>query len=197
MEPVVVSVTVDTAALEARLGALAERALAEALAGGLAEAGACLVGRIVANAEADGIRSRTGHLLGSVGLWSEPGAVDALEVFVGVPADSPAARYAYLLTDEDVHVLPRGHEYLAIPTGENLTAAGVARYDSPRQLDDLVFRGLTAGVMVGEEYRPYFALATDVWIFGRGSMERAADEGRAEMVALVQERVDALLEESA
>lgn len=195
MEPIVVSVSIETAALERRLGALAEAALAAALGRGLAEAAGYLAGAVVTVSERDGLAARTGSLRRSVGVWPAPGAVDGLQLFVGIPEDAPAAKYAYLLGDEDIHIVPQGHPYLAIPIGENLTGAGVARFASPRQVPGLVFRGLTAGIMVGEEYHAYFALVTDVWIFGRGSLGTAAEEEYGEMVRVAQERVDQLLAE--
>ena len=190
----VVNIPVETQRVEAALGALADEALQGALAAGLAEAAEYLAGAIVAQAVADGITPRSpAGLLTQVGQW--PGsAAEGLTYYVGVPDASPVARYAYLLTEADKHIVPLGHKYLAIPVGPNLTGGGLPRLHSPRELGpDIVWRGRTAGLMVGDRYEAWFALTPEVWIFGRGSMERAAEDGLAEMIDTVQRRVDELL----
>ena len=53
--------------------------------------------------------------------------------YVGVLAQSPAAKYAGLL-EQGGDITPSGHPYLAIPIGDALTPSGVPRYLSPRDV---------------------------------------------------------------
>ena len=214
MDAMTISVSVDAAGLEqlsARLGTLAGDALRAALAAGLAEAGQYAAGEIVMRADEAGIKGRTGSLLPSISTWSQRGA-DGLEVFVGVPDESPAARYAYLLTDATVRIVPQGHPYLTIPIGDNLSGAGVGqqgigdipddqlrfRRDVPVYVDwhgGMVFQGLTAGTISGKHYHPLFALVRSVTIKGRNVFDPAIEASHETMVETVQARVDALLAE--
>lgn len=185
-----VTLRVDTAAAEAQLGDVAERGLLAALLAGLGRAANIAAGEVQMRYKEAGLKSPTGTLAQSIGCW--PG-IERLTWWVGVPDDSPAARYAYLITEDDAHIVPRGHKYLAIPIGENLTPAGVALVKSPRQVSGLVFRGQTAGVLVGEEYHPWFALTKEVWIFGRGILEDGTRASELAMRAAVQAEVDKVM----
>lgn len=197
MQGVTVQVDLSGAAAAAlRLGVLSAESIAQRLASGLAAAAEEIAGDIVLRAVEAGLQSRTGSLLGSVGSWPAEGD-GQLTVYVGVPDDSPAARYSYLLGEQYRVIRPQGHKYLAIPIGENLTGAGVARYASPRQVDDLVFRGRTAGILQEERYVPLFALVEEVTIVGRGVFEAAIEAAAPTLPERVRGPLDALLAEVA
>ena len=175
--PITIDVTVKAEAVAAALGALAGAELIAACSRGLA-AGLEYVAGFVAQAAgaggAAGLNQPTGMLAQSIrGALDAPGAIAG---HVGVPADSPAAGHAWLLTDADFVIMPQGHPYLAIPVGANLTGAGVAGNDSPLSAfgtsgaghfetgrpvtvnwgGGFVFTGLTFGFGYGEAYQPYF-----------------------------------------
>lgn len=171
----------------------AQTALAQALGSGLMQAANEMSEAVREAAIAAGLTSRTGTLLNSITYWP---AADPLTCYVGVPNESPAAHYAYLLTDEDVQIVPKGHKYLAIPMGDNLQGSGTPRYDSPRQLADLgqvEWRGRTVGLLIGGEYHPYFALVESVWIFGRGVLESSIEAQTDEAAKTIRSHVEQLI----
>lgn len=196
MKPVGVTVTVESGALQARLGELAGPKLAEALSAGLALALMLAAGEVQITASEVGMQQRSGMLSDSILGWLTNDG--ALEGFVGVPGDSPAAKYAYLLTDAIKTIVPQGHPYLAIPVAANLTGAGVPRFSSPTQLpagefvagqpvpidwggQRSTFEGLSYGIVKSETrtesidgrtrrrragYDPYFVLVHGVHVQG-------------------------------
>ena len=183
---------ISTEAAEERLGAAAGDRIIAALTEGLALACTYAAGEVQMKA-AQSLKSRTGELQRGIGHW--PGGSDeGLRRYIGVPADSPAAKYAYLLGEDDVTIVPIGHKYLAIPIGANLTGSGVARMKSPLDIprDQIEFRGATVGVgdITGEDYTPLFALVTSVTICGRDVLYEALLGAEARMTDVVQETVD-------
>lgn len=201
-----IRVEIDARAVLDRFGVLASQELDRALSAGLDEAGQYGLGQVVLEAASKGLQSRTGTLLNSI-AWTHQEA--KLEGAVGVPSGTPAAKYAYLLTEESRTIVPEGHPYLAIPIGGARTAAGVATFSSPRQVAGLTFRrgekvevhwgkggtlsGLTAGIMAGEKYLPLFVLLGKTVVRGRDVIGPALDAARGTMTATVQERVDELI----
>lgn len=185
------NISVDTQQAAAKLGVLGGAALSGALATSLA-AGAQDAGAALQEAVLEaGLLGPTGSLAGTAGAW--PDASDELGWYIGVPDDSPARRYAWLITGEVKTIVPKGHRYLAIPIGENLTGAGDARFSSPRDVVGLVFRGRTAGIVTGDDYTPLFALVESVTIAGRNVLEPTVEQERTRITESVQQAVDELV----
>lgn len=137
-----IDITLEADLVAAALEADSERML-EALARGLLRGGDAAASAVALAAREAGIESRSGQLLGSIAAWPEDDEADGPAIRVGVMPDTAAARYAYLLTDAVAAIAPVKGKYLAIPVGENLTGAGVARYASPRDVPDGEFeRGM-------------------------------------------------------
>jgi len=143
-----------------------------------------------------GLTPRSPHgLFPSIGAWP----ASELLAYVGVPAESPAIRHAWLLTEEDKHIVPHGHPFLAIPIGDNVTGGGIGGglFASPRDIprDQIAWRGRTVGTVTAKRgiYHPLFALVEEVWIFGRGALEAAAEAAPGPAAETVQRHVDALL----
>lgn len=207
MTDVALNITIDAGRATQRLGELADGLLADALARGLLAALDLGASAVTMAAQEAGIQQRTGALLRSIGFWPDPR--NELAGYIGVPEESPAARYAYLLSDAVKAITPVRGEYLAIPVGAGLTPAGVPRYGSPRDVDGLVFKpggeapaawaegdifhGLVAGVMTGQDFTPLFALVRGVTVQGFNVLEPAVQGAVPEMTAAVQREVDALL----
>lgn len=191
-----VRVQVDADALMARLGEAAGERFRAALRSGLEEAIEIAAGETIVEADSKGIRSRTGTLLNTVAGRMDDG--EALSGRVGVFSDSPAAKYAYLLGDEDVEIVPVNAKALTIPIEGNLTPAGVPRYPSVAALE-AVFgnkvhrRGGVIGVGNDPDFIPYFALVSSVVVHGRNVLEPAAEKALPAMIDIVQEHVDLLL----
>jgi hypothetical protein len=195
--PLEINIAVDAAVAERKLGVLAGPALRAALVEGLNEAAEIGAGRVVTEARAKGLAQRTGSLLGSVAAW--PDAGDPLTRRIGVPEDSPAARYAYLLTAESRDIRPVNAKALAIPFGDNLTGAGVARYPTPRDLvaafgEQNVFFGKRTIGVTGSRFRSaiYFVLSFGVTVRGRDVIDPALTAATADMTTAVQAAVDGL-----
>jgi len=103
--------------------------------------------------------------------------------WVGVPARTPAGRYAYLLGEQTKTIRPVSAQNLWIPIGDNLRADGTARY-TPRQAMELpgVFihrtRSDHAVVLrrVNGNLRRLFVLKKQVEVSGRRVILDAAEQ---------------------
>jgi len=189
-------IDVDTDAVVARLGELASEQFDRALQRGMVEGLDYAASEVVQLAN-PAEHSRTGTLLNSiVGELDKP---ENLRGFVGVPEESPASKYAYLLTDEVKTITPVTAEALTIPVGANLTAAGVPTYPSVAALEE-VFPGKVhrRGRAIGVEteagvFEAYFGLAASVTVQGWDVLEPGVEAARDDMVRAVQDRVDELV----
>jgi hypothetical protein len=128
------------------------------------------------------LKRRTGLLAKTVDTW--PGE-NMLETVVCVPANSPVCKYAWLLSDETKTITPKRGKSLAIPAGEGLTPAGVARWSGPREASaqlgsdrtffirkngQLLF-GYKRGNIGGKgKFRLLFVLTRSVMIQGTGAL---------------------------
>jgi hypothetical protein len=189
-------VDVDAEALLAKLGVAAGPRLVAEMRAGLGEGLMLAAGEVQVEAGSKGIQSRTGNLLGTIAGKLDPG--EQASGRVGVFDDSPAVKYAYLLGDEDKHILPVNAKALTIPIDGNLTGAGVATYANVAALKavfgDKVHRhGGVIGVGNDPDFIPYFALVSDVWVHGRDVLEPGTEKAVPAMVETVQGRVDRLL----
>ena len=118
------------------------------------------------------LKRRTGQLARAIDGWM----AGELEGVVGVRDDAAVARYKWLLGDEEKTITPTRGKFLAIPIGENLTGAGVARFSSPRQVPGGFFvrtRGkLLFGYKRGKKgkFRALFVLVKSVFVQGTGAL---------------------------
>ncbi|HOQ06045.1 MAG TPA: hypothetical protein PKY88_12625 [Anaerohalosphaeraceae bacterium] len=121
------------------------------------------------------LRRRTGNLARALAGWM----LSDLEAAVGVRPFSGVDAYAWLLTDEVKTIRPRTARLLAVPIGENLTAAGVPRFRSPREVPNgFFFRSAAGNLLFGyrlgkterARIRPLFALVPEVTVFGSGAL---------------------------
>jgi hypothetical protein len=152
------------------LGAMGDALLAAAQTG-LEAGGKLAAGTVVRDyLSGQALKRRSGLLSKAVDSWSAA----PLDIVVGVPEGSSAGKYAYLLGDETKHIAPHAGKYLAIPIGEGLTASGVARYSSPRQVPDGFFVRTGGRLLFGYKngkkgkFRALFVLVTSVMVQGTG-----------------------------
>ena len=143
------------------------------------------------------LHRRTGNLARSIqGVVTGPG-----EGMIGVPAGAGVEAYQWLLGDEQKTITPTRGKFLAIPIGENLTGAGVARYTSPRQVTDGFFVKTKSGRLLfgyknGKKgrFRPLFTMVTSVLVQGSGALLDGVMEAIPDMTAAIQQSVDKAIE---
>lgn len=194
-EPLKVKVSVKADAVVRRFGALAGEKLDQALRSGLSTALDLGASGVVGKALERGVQSRSGTLLNEIRGRLEEG--DEPGGFVGVPDESPARKYAGLLTAGGIR--PTTKKALTIPIAENLTGAGVARFASVAALEAAFPSGVVRvkrllGVSIEGEFTPFFLLSKHVR--GRDALEPGLDEAQPEMVGAVQDSVDKLTADS-
>jgi hypothetical protein len=138
------------------------------------------------------LKRRTGNLARSIqGVVTGPG-----EGMIGVPAGTAVDKYQWLLGDEQKTITPTRGQYLAIPIGENLTGAGVARYSSPRQVEGGFFVATKGRLLFGYKrgakgkFRPLFTLVKSVLVQGSGALYDGVMESLDDMTAAIQQSVD-------
>jgi hypothetical protein len=150
-------------------------------------------------------RSPTGTLSNEIQSFPDP-AGDPLTRLIGVPPQSPAAKYAYLLGDEVKIILPVKGQYLTIPTDANLQGSGTPRYKTPRDIELQAmgghFRRLAGKLFfgieeAGQRFVAFFALVKKSVVRGRNILRPAIDGAAPQMTAILQERVDELLSQGA
>lgn len=118
------------------------------------------------------LKRRTGMLARNVAGWMG----GKLHAIIGVRANSTVDAYKWLLGDEDKTIVPKKSKFLAIPIGEGLTSAGVARFSSPRQVPDGFFVRTKGRLLFGYKkgkkgkFRPLFTLVKSVFVQGTGAL---------------------------
>ncbi len=146
----------------------------DAISKGLAEGAKVAAGSIIVNyLRGQSLKQRTRALARSVDGW----LANPTEAIVGVRENSAVEKYKWLLGDEDMTITPKKAKFLTIPIGENLTAAGATRYDSPRQVPDGFFiRSKNDQLLFGRKngkrgkFRPLFVLVKSVFVQGSGAL---------------------------
>jgi len=93
------------------------------------------------------LKRRTGSLARAIDGWLE----GDFEGVVGVKSNSTVGKYAWLLSDEEKTIRPKRAKFLAIPIGEGLTPAGVARFSSPRDVPDGFFVKTGGSLLFGRK----------------------------------------------
>lgn len=141
------------------------------------------------------LKRRTGRLAGAIeGLLLKP-----FEAVIGVHKRSDALvnKYAWLLGDEQMTITPKSSKFLAIPVGEGLTKAGVARYKSPRDVPEGFFVKSKAGQLLfgikrGKrgKFRPLFVLVKSVFVQGTGALADGVLESQDKITDAIQTEVD-------
>lgn len=156
----------------AELGALGP-AVIKAAGAGLAKGVKYAASRVASDyLTGQALKRRTGLLAKSIDGWME-GVLDAV---VGVRKPSAVGRYKWLLGDEQMTITPKRSKFLAIPIAEGLTAAGVARYASPRQVEGGFFVRTGGKLLFGYKrgkkgkFRPLFTLVKSVLVQGSGAL---------------------------
>ncbi len=187
-----VTIKPDVSGVKGGLDAIV-RQVAEALAQGLNAAGQVGVRHVVLEADARGIKARSGALFASIKSLE----IDDLTIEVGVPDASPARKYAGLLTAGGIR--PKKGRALTIPIGKGATRGGTGRFtsvaDAEAQLGKQLFRvGRTLGFNDGRnKFQPVFVLVSHVR--GRNVLEPAIDKAKDEMTEAVQQVVDEVIKE--
>ena len=144
------------------------------------------------------LKTRTGFLRKSIDGWM----VGDFEGVVGVRPNAATEKYAWLLGDESKTIVPRNGKFLAIPIGENLTGAGVARFSSPRQVPDGFFVRTGGRLLFGYKhgkkgkFRALFTLVKSVFVQGTGALADGVLEAQDQMVETIQDEVDRAIGQS-
>jgi len=174
------------------LGAMGN-AVRAAAARGLAQGGQLAAGVVVRDyLSGQSLHRRTGTLAREIASWM---ASDC-DCVIGVPNDSPARKYAWLLGDEKKTIRPTSAKFLTIPIGENLTGAGVARYSSPREVPKGFFVRTGGKLLFGYKrgtrgkFRALFALVKSVTIQGSSALIDGVTASVDDMTAAIQTEID-------
>ena len=156
----------------ADMGAMG-RSVVEAVAAGLQKGGKIAAANVIENyLTGQALKRRSGGLARAVDSWP----VTDTDVVIGVREGAAVDRYKWLLGDESKTIVPKNSRFLTIPIGEGLTAAGVPRYSSPRDVQDgfiVKTKGrLLFGYKRGKKgkFRPLFILVKSVFIQGSGAL---------------------------
>lgn len=143
------------------------------------------------------LKSRTGFLRKSVQAWMES---DTLAI-VGVRPNTAVEKYKWILGGETKTITPTHGRYLAIPIGEALTSAGVARYRSPRDVTDGFFVRSKGQLLFGRKngkrgrFRPLFTLVTRVTVKGSDALADGVLDSRDNIVAAINNELDKINQE--
>ena len=149
------------------------QAVVEACSEGLKKGVKLAAGKVVSDyLSGQSLKRRTGMLARSVDGWM----AGELEGVIGVKPDSVVSKYAWLLGSEQKTITPKSGKFLAIPIGENLTGAGVARFSSPRQVPDGFFVSTKGKLLFGYKqgkrgkFRALFTLVKSVFVQGTDAL---------------------------
>ncbi|MFA5252840.1 MAG: hypothetical protein WC454_09700, partial [Phycisphaerae bacterium] len=121
------------------------------------------------------LATRSGNLKRAVDGWMA-GELDGV---VGVHDQSAVDKYKWLLGTEQYTITPKKSKFLAIPIAEGLTPSGVARYGSPREVNDgFFFKGKSGGLFFGvqsgktkrSKINVLFTFVKSVTITGSGAL---------------------------
>lgn len=178
------------------LGAMG-KAVRKAVTAGLGEAVKLAAGKVKAEyLSGQSLKRRTGSLARSIDGWLK----SETEGVVGVPSDSAVNKYKWLLGDETKTITPKKGKFLAIPIGENLTAAGVARFKSPRDVKGGFFVRTGGKLLFGYKkgkrgkFRAMFALVRSVTIKGSNALAEGVLASRDDMTKVIQSKVEGAIE---
>ena len=144
---------------------------------------------------------RTGDLRKAIDGWHP----ERFEGVIGITPNSKVDDYAWLLGDNPANqpktIRPKKAKYLAIPIGENLSASGVAKFISPRDVpdgffvktaDQLLF-GYRKGKTKRAKFRPLFVLKKEVQIYDTGALSDGVEDGLHFITDAMKSRIDRVL----
>lgn len=164
----------DAKKIISEVGAMG-KSIAEAVSSGLSKGVKLASGKVVTeHLSGQDLATRTGNLKRAVDGWMEA----AFDGVVGVRESAAVDKYKYLLGTEQVTITPKKGKYLAIPIGAGLTASGVARYSSPRQVPDgFFFTSKMGGLFFGKKFgktdksiKALFTFKKSVVVTGSGAL---------------------------
>jgi len=184
----------DYPATLASLGSLGRR-VAAAVNRGLAVGCRAVAGIVVSQyLSGQALKPRTGALRRSIDGWlygDDHGVI-------GVRDRSAVDKYAWLLGDEQKEITPVKSKFLAVPIGEGLTASGVARYASPREVpggffvrsgERLLF-GYRRGTTGRGKFRALFVLLPSVLVQGSGALYDGVSENLDTLTDGINHEID-------
>ncbi len=137
------------------------------------------------------LKTRSGLLKKAVQGW----VISDFEGVVGVAEGQAVSKYAWLLGDEEKTITPKKGKFLAIPIGENLTGAGVARFSSPRQVEDGFFVKSKGRLFFGRKqgkrgkFRPLFVLVKSVFVQGSGALYDGVMDSLDDMSGAIEDKI--------
>jgi len=176
----------------------AGRDLVPAVSKGLAEGVKFAAGKVISEyMSSQSLKRRSGNLARAVEGWLEK----PLEGIVGVRENAAVSKYKWLLGDEQMTITPKKGRALTIPIGEALTGAGIAKYDSVKNAEDVlgtkIFRlkgRNVLGYKVGKKgkFRPLFVLVKSVFVQGSGALIDGVLDSVDAMSAAIEKRIDAV-----
>lgn len=157
-----------------------EEGVAEALGHGRS---AGLVG-VLQNNFTNFLNVRSGNLRKSITSYEDE--TNKFFGYVGVGSNEGVEKYAWQLTGETVTA--KNGKYLAIPTGANVTASGVARENSPRDFPNGFFvtknGTLLFGQSIGGQFQLLFVLKESVT--GSGMFEELIPKEKPTMIKTIK-----------
>lgn len=176
----------------AELGAMGNAVLS-ACNEGLAEGAQYAATNVVQNfLTGQYLKARSGQLRIAVQGWLDK----PFDAIVGVRPHSKVDRYKWLLGEEDIGpITPKRAKFLTIPIGENLTAAGVARFSSPRQVPEGFFVRTGGKLLFGfkhgkkGKFRPLFVLVKSVYVQPTGALIDGVLDSEDKIVGLIESKV--------
>jgi len=167
-------------------------AIVEAASEGLEEGVNIAAGHVVNEyLSGQSLKRRSGLLAKAVAGWMN----GPLHGVVGVQPNSGVDRYKWLLGDEEKTIRPRNGRYLAIPIGENLTNTGVAKFTSPRQVEDGFFVRTNGILLFGRKngdrgkFRALFVLVESVFVQGTGALADGTMESLDDIVTIIGNKI--------
>lgn len=155
-----------------KLGSMGQ-AVVDACSRGLEKGADVAAGNVVSDyLSGQSLKRRSGQLAREVDGW----LAAPLDAVVGVKPNSTVEKYKWLLGDDQKTIKPKKSKFLAIPIGEGLTSAGVARYSSPRQVPEGFFVRTGGRLLFGYKrgkrgkFRALFTLVKSVFVQGSGAL---------------------------
>lgn len=137
------------------------------------------------------LKRRTGNLARAVDGWM----TGKFHGVVGVHDDAAVSKYSWLLGDEQKTITPTKGKFLAIPIGENRTPSGVAKFNSPRDIEGGFFIKSKGKLLFGYKrgkkgkFRPMFTLVKSVLVQGTGALYDGVLESADDITQAMQTEI--------
>jgi hypothetical protein len=170
--------------------------LRQAVNDGLLTGGHYAAGTVVSSyMTGQSLKRGTGLLAQNVTAWSD----GDMQVAIGVPDGSPVDHYKWILGDDIKTIIPKRAKYLTIPIGDNLSAGGVPKYKSPRDVPDgFFFKSKAGNLLFGHRLgktskariRPLFVLKKSVTVIGSGALPDGVMDSIDDIALAIQDSLD-------